>query len=53
MFRVDLDKDFEVHYCEGVRCERPAPLDFTGPAGLASRDGRLRVLRTEETTLEA
>ena len=53
MIRVDLEKDSKVHYYEGMRCEPPAPLDFTGPAGLASRDGRLRVLRTEETTLEA
>ena len=53
MIRVDLEKDSKVHYYEGMRCEPPAPRGVTGPAGLASRDGRLRSLRTGETTLEA
>jgi hypothetical protein len=44
--RVDLEKDSKVHYYEGMRCEPPAPQGLTGPAGLASRDGRLRSLRT-------
>lgn len=53
MIRVDLDKDSKVHYYESMRCEPPAPRGLTEPAGLASCDGRLRSLRTGETTLEA